>query len=71
MRITRRAFFDHVEEGDEAKPKLMLHDSDAFDVEDWLTNTLSGTEFPVIICINSCRVDTDVLESRTSHERTD
>ena len=57
------------EDGDCAKPKIMLQDSDDFDIESWMVDTLAGTEFPIICCINSCRVNMDALGERTSHER--
>jgi len=40
------------------KPMLQLEDEDGakFDLEEWLVNTVSGTEYPIICCVNSCRV---------------
>jgi len=37
---------------------LQLEDEDGakFDLEEWLVNTVSGTEYPIICCVNSCRV---------------
>jgi len=46
----------------------MLQDCDSFDVEDWMLNTLSGSEFPVIFCINSCRIDVGASDDTTFHE---
>jgi len=53
---------------EESKPKVMLQDINDFDVEAWLTGTLAGSSFPVICCINSCRVDLDALGEQTCHE---
>ena len=47
----------------------MLQDADDFDVEKWLIDVLAGTQFPVIVCINSCRIDMAALGEGTCHER--
>lgn len=43
---------------EKGKPMLQLEDEDGakFDLEEWLVNTVSGTEYPIICCVNSCRV---------------
>merc|ERR1719285_449360 len=46
----------------------MLQDADKFDVESWMIDILSGTEFPVILCIHSCRVDSTALDGGTCQE---
>ena len=55
------------EEG--GKTNLILEDCNSFEVEEWLTGTLAGTEFPVICCVGSCRASLNAHGHGDRHER--
>jgi len=50
------------------KSKVVLEDCDNFDIENWIVHTLAGTAFPVIICINSCRINSNAMGLHSQDE---